>query len=129
MFPKTKNDESYTVIETQEGNTKVTTYITVRNPKLLDQATEELDEQFAPTVFGAAMVTESVRWFTYSSAGMRLLKVLFFTLGLNAAYLALLLFIPIAGTFTYQFLRQKDNKAGKVLVVYRVLLVVLGGTI
>lgn len=129
MFPRTKDDDSYTVIETQEGNTKVTSYITVKNPKLVERAAEQLDEQFAPHIFGGAMVTDSVMWFTFSSTGARLLKVLFFLMGFNAAYIALLIAVPVAGTFTYQFLRQKDDGAGKALVVYRALLVILGGAL
>jgi hypothetical protein len=40
---------------------------------------------------------------------------------------AAIIFIPVIGLLTYQFLRQKDDKAGKVLVGYRVALLILGG--
>ncbi len=121
--------ESYTVVETKVGNTTVTSYYTVRNRQGRESADVELDEQFAPPVFGVGLVSDSVQWLTVSTTGFRTLKYLWIVLGANSLYLAAAMFIPVTGLLTYQYLRQKDDRAGQALVLWRALLVLLGGLV
>jgi len=125
--PPADDSQSYTVVETVQGNTKVTSYFTTMHRVSKDEADRELDEYFAPPTSGAALLNDTTQWLTVSVTSFRTLKYLWFILGSTSTLtLAAIIFIPVAGLMTYQFVRQ-ENKAGKVLVGYRVALLMLGG--
>jgi hypothetical protein len=128
--PPHDDSKSYTVKETKVGNTTVTSYYTVCHRQKREETDRELDEQFSPTTLGADMVADATQWLSASVTSFRTLKYLWFIIGgTSTSALAAVIIIPVVGIFAYQFMRYHtdDDDAGKVLVFWRVALVILGG--
>lgn len=126
--PPADDRESYTVVEEKVGNTTITSYFTVNHRTKREETDRELDDQFAPTVLGSEMITDATQWLSVSVTSFRTLKYLWLILGgTYTLTIGAVLFIPVIGLLCYQFLRHKDDDAAKVLVFYRLALLLLGG--